>query len=90
MKKSITAAVIAIGCLGVVSVKADASEVLASVKVSHDTIVALPQVKKALDFVKADADRTLAEQKAIIVIPAPLSMKKVGDMTTWLVLPHLG
>lgn len=71
MKNPIITAFIAIACLGFISLKAGAAEISASVKASHDTIVALEQVKKALDFVKADADRTLAEQKAIVVIPAP-------------------
>lgn len=35
------------------------------------TIAANPQVKKALDFARQDEANTLAEQKQIVVIPAP-------------------
>ena len=34
-------------------------------------VTASPQVKKALDFIKQDDAKTLAEQKALVVIPAP-------------------
>lgn len=42
-----------------------------STEALYATLVAAPSVRKALDFLKADDANTLADQKAIVVIPAP-------------------
>ncbi|MGN6703103.1 MAG: M20/M25/M40 family metallo-hydrolase, partial [Burkholderiaceae bacterium] len=42
-----------------------------STETLYATLTAAPTVRKALDFLKADDADTLADQKAIVVIPAP-------------------
>lgn len=43
----------------------------ASSETLYTTLAAAPSVKAALDFVKADDANTLADQKALVVIPSP-------------------
>ncbi len=43
----------------------------ASSEALYATLAATPSVKAALDFVKADDANTLADQKALVVIPSP-------------------
>lgn len=42
----------------------------------YSTLAAAPSVKTALDFLKADDAGTLADQKAIVVIPSPTSKEQ--------------
>ena len=45
----------------------------------HRTLNAAPAVRAAVDFIKADDTATLADQKALVVIPSPKFKEQVRE-----------
>jgi len=66
-----------VSSLCAISARAAEPAISQDTRAAFSAISAHPDVKKALEFIKADDANTLAEQKALVVIPAPPFKEKV-------------